>query len=519
MADISILRLPPTNYVNANDVTVIVQDGITKKVPAGVLQSGVQGPVGPQGPQGVQGPVGPQGPQGIQGIQGVPGAAGPTGAPGPAGAAGAQGPQGEPGPTGPQGIQGIQGPQGIPGVGVPTGGSTNQVLAKVSNSDYDTAWVSFTGSIQYLGTWNASTNTPTLTSGVGVSGSYYIVSVAGSTNLDGVTDWQIGDWAIFNGTTWQKIDQTNSVISVNGYTGAVVLTYTDVGAANSGANSNITSMTGLTGGISSPDYIQFSGDTTTLAAGRLWYDSTTGALNMGMGGGNITQQVGEELFVYGKASTAITDSPLKIVYQTGTVGASGVITFAPTIAGITDGERIIGVATESIPLNGTGRVTSYGVVRGIDTSGSAYGETWADNDVIWYNPVTGNPTKTKPTAPNIKVQVGVIIRAASGGAGSIQVEIQHGSVLGGTDSNVQLTSVADTQLLQYYAAGGYWRNVNMSVVTAGEATNLVGGIASQIPYQTAADTTAFLPNGAEGQVLKSKGTAAPEWGGISGGTF
>jgi hypothetical protein len=67
-----------------------------------------------------------------------------------------------------------------------------------------------------------------LTSSVGVSGYYYVVSVAGTTNLNGITDWQIGDWAIFNGSAWQKIDQTNTVSSVNGYTGAVVLTQTDI---------------------------------------------------------------------------------------------------------------------------------------------------------------------------------------------------------------------------------------------------------------------------------------------------
>ena len=87
---------------------------------------------------------------------------------------------------------------------------------------------SFTGGLSYQGSWNASTNTPTLTSSVGVNGYYYIVSVAGSTNLNGVTDWQVGDWAIFNGTVWQKIDQTNLVSSVNGQTGVVVLTQTDI---------------------------------------------------------------------------------------------------------------------------------------------------------------------------------------------------------------------------------------------------------------------------------------------------
>jgi hypothetical protein len=60
----------------------------------------------------------------------------------------------------------------------------------------------------YKGTWDALLNVPTLTSGVGVAGEYYIVSIAGTTNLDGVTDWQVGDWAIFEGSTnaWQKVD-------------------------------------------------------------------------------------------------------------------------------------------------------------------------------------------------------------------------------------------------------------------------------------------------------------------------
>jgi len=84
------------------------------------------------------------------------------------------------------------------------------------------------GALSYQGTWNASTNTPTLTSSVGTKGYYYVVSVAGSTNLNGITDWQVGDWAVYNGTAWQKIDNTDAVTSVNGYTGTVVLTTTDV---------------------------------------------------------------------------------------------------------------------------------------------------------------------------------------------------------------------------------------------------------------------------------------------------
>jgi len=92
-----------------------------------------------------------------------------------------------------------------------------------------------TGAVNYQGAWNASTNSPTLTSSVGTKGYYYVVSVAGSTNLNGITDWQAGDWAVFNGTAWEKIDNTDRVSSVFGRTGAVVgvsTDYSSVGITN-----------------------------------------------------------------------------------------------------------------------------------------------------------------------------------------------------------------------------------------------------------------------------------------------
>lgn len=62
------------------------------------------------------------------------------------------------------------------------------------------------GALNYKGTWNASTNTPTLVSSVGTKGDYYVVSVAGNTNLNGTTLWGVGDMAVFNGSIWQKTD-------------------------------------------------------------------------------------------------------------------------------------------------------------------------------------------------------------------------------------------------------------------------------------------------------------------------
>jgi hypothetical protein len=80
------------------------------------------------------------------------------------------------------------------------------------------------GGMNYQGTWNASTNTPTIPTATSSNkGFYYKVATAGATNVSGVTDWQVGDWIVSNGSAWDKIDNTDSVSSVNGATGAVTI--------------------------------------------------------------------------------------------------------------------------------------------------------------------------------------------------------------------------------------------------------------------------------------------------------
>jgi hypothetical protein len=87
----------------------------------------------------------------------------------------------------------------------------------------------FVGGVNYQGTWNASTNSPTIPAASSSNkGYYYKVSVAGSTSIDGETDWKVGDWIISNGTTWDKVDNTESVSSVFGRTGAVTASFSDI---------------------------------------------------------------------------------------------------------------------------------------------------------------------------------------------------------------------------------------------------------------------------------------------------
>lgn len=99
---------------------------------------------------------------------------------------------------------------------------------------------SLQGALNYQGVWNAATNSPALTSSSGTKGSYYTVSTAGSAVLDGISQWNVGDHAAFNGTVWEKLDGIASeVISVSGRTGAVVLAAADI--SNSAARPRLTS--------------------------------------------------------------------------------------------------------------------------------------------------------------------------------------------------------------------------------------------------------------------------------------
>jgi len=99
---------------------------------------------------------------------------------------------------------------------------TNQEL-----SDLNSAIVALQGSLIPQGSWNASTNTPDIT-GTTETGYYWIVSNAGSTSLGGITDWEVNDWAIKTATGWAKVDNTDSVLTVAGRTGNIVLAISDI---------------------------------------------------------------------------------------------------------------------------------------------------------------------------------------------------------------------------------------------------------------------------------------------------
>ena len=191
-------------------------------------------------------------------------------------------------------------------------------------------------------------------------------------------------------------------------------------------------------------------DVGTLA----WDGGTTLGVQMTT---NVLGRVNESGYYYIKASSAITKG--QVIMFTGAVGASGVPTGAPA-TGVTDGSYIMGIAAESIANNGFGLVQFIGTLRGVNLS------AYSDGDILWYNPaVAGGLTKTKPSAPNVKVQVAAVISNSNNG--TLLIRVTAGSELGGTDSNVQFGTLANGDLIQYDSALQYWKNVTPASVISG----------------------------------------------------
>ena len=170
------------------------------------------------------------------------------------------------------------------------------------------------------------------------------------------------------------------------------------------------------------DYIDFNTNAPAPAikVGRLhWNGGYT--LNLEMTP-NVNQSIGESQYYYIKASANIAKGQL--VMFDGSVGSSGVLKGKPS-TGLTNGQLVMGVAAEAIANNDFGLVSSFGLVRGFNTTGAPYGEVWADGDILYYNPsFAGGLTKNLPAAPTPHVVVAAVVNAAPAGSGSIFVRVQ-----------------------------------------------------------------------------------------------
>jgi hypothetical protein len=201
--------------------------------------------------------------------------------------------------------------------------------------------------------------------------------------------------------------------------------------------------------------------------GAMYWDVDKGAISYVMQGGDVVNEIGESQYIYIQASANITKG--QVVMFTGAVGGSGTPTGAPA-TGVTDGTYIMGIAAEDITNGTSGFVQTFGILKPVNTTGFATGT------ILWYDPaVAGGLTSTKPSAPNVKVQVAAVTAGNSSG-GALIIRVTPGSELGATDSNVLFGSLANGNLLVYNATAGYWVNANLTAGAGISVTNGAGSV-------------------------------------------
>jgi hypothetical protein len=323
--------------------------------------------------------------------------------------------------------------------------------------------------------------------------------------LDGGSEWEVGI-----GTYTSPSTLSRDTILASSNAGSVVTfsagqktiwcdypagkaVYTD---ASGSISQSIVNISGITGHISSPDYIAFDTNyATALTTGQLGWDGNN-TLALGMAGGNVVQHIGEDTYLYIKASATITKGQL--IMFTGAVGASGVLTGAPS-TGVTVPEYIMGIAAENIANNDFGLVQSFGELTGLNTN------SFNEGDILYYDSaVTGGLTNVYPSSGIIVTVAAVAKKSSGGGVLSIRVtETQRltastGISVSQTNSGATITNTAPDQTVVLTAGTG--------ISTSGTYPNFT--ITNTSPSSGGTVTSITAGTGLTGGTITTTGTIA-----------
>jgi hypothetical protein len=238
--------------------------------------------------------------------------------------------------------------------------------------------------------------------------------------------------------------------------------------------------TGATGNVDLGEFELKAGQvefdqTPTGAAGvavMRWND-TDGTVDLGLKGGNVTLQIGQEQVarVVNKTGASLLEANYQVVKVDGAIGNRLQVMLAQANNDANSAETL-GIVTETIADNQEGFITTSGLVRNINTTGSLQSETWADGDMLYLSgSVAGQLTNVKPTAPIHTVIMGYVVRAHAT-QGQIYVKVDNGYELGELH-NVNVNSAVDKDLIQYNSSTQLWNSVSLS--GAGIQPTLVSG--------------------------------------------
>ncbi len=398
--------------------------------------------------------------------------------------------------------------------------------------------------------WDGTSYQLLVSTGVEQYASFALFPVTGSANVIYI-DMSVPEPYVWNGTAYESMGGGSAVWG--GITGTLAA-QTDLQAALDAKFDNPTGTSadyldgtgtptpfpGLTG------YVPYTGATTNvdlgeyeIKAGQVEFDQTPtgaagvavmrwndtdGTADLGLKGGNVTLQLGQEMVIraVNKSGGDLLEANyqavrLRLVSEGGASGQRLAVKLALADSDI-NSATTIGLVTETINNNQEGFVTTIGVVREINTTGSLQGETWVDGDILYLSPtVAGQLTNVKPVAPDHLVVVGYV-EYAHAIHGKIYVKCDNGYELDELH-NVYINSPTTWQVLRYDATAGYWTNSSLTAsilpsgidaakIGAGTVDNTefgyLDGVTSSI--QTQINNKFTLPSLTSGSVLFSNGT-------------
>ena len=293
--------------------------------------------------------------------------------------------------------------------------------------------------------------------------SLYNFTTIPSANDDSTKGYYVGSlWTLDNGVSYICTDSTSTAATWDIYEDySLLVPYT-------GATSDVNlGEFGIQLGN-----LEFDTTPTNVptGAGSLNWNDTDGTLDLKLKGGNVTLQIGQEQVTRVVNKTATNISLLEANYQavriTGAQGQRLKVDLALATTNVLSAETI-GLVTETIANNQEGFVTTSGLVRGINTTGSLQSETWADGDILYLSGTTaGRITNVKPVAPIHLITIGYVVHSHIT-QGTIYVKVDNGYELDELH-DVLLTTPANNNLLAYESSTSLWKNKTASTLGIAE---------------------------------------------------
>lgn len=213
----------------------------------------------------------------------------------------------------------------------------------------------------------------------------------------------------------------------------------------------------LADGTRTASYIQFdiTASAPTYSEGLLFYDNDAKTLGLYSKENDVILNLGQEQFVLATNKTGSQINNGQVVYIDSAIGSKPTVALADNTSD-SSSRKIIGVATHDIPNNNDGFITTFGLVRELNTNSYDIG------DELWLSSTPGAMSNVQDPSPAHAVKIGTVLFKDSS-AGIILVSIQNSGDINNLH-DVQINGVTDGEILKYNASNSRWENVQSSII-------------------------------------------------------